>query len=109
MTDFDDTVHFAEPTDDPPVEAEEVVSDEVELTEPEPEVAPEPEEKPKRRRASKQEKSPTGTYVLQRGDNPSTVARQLFGRASRGREIVAANPGVKWREGVEVVLPQDDS
>lgn len=49
----------------------------------------------------------TGTYVLEQGDTPSTVARQLLGRGSRGREIVAANEGVKWRPGVEITIPTD--
>lgn len=48
-----------------------------------------------------------GTYVLQLGDTPSSVARSLFGRGSRGRDLVKANAGVKWVPGVEITIPND--
>jgi hypothetical protein len=98
MTDFDLTTHTAEPTDDPPVEEDEVVEAV--------ETAPEVKTKPSK---SKKSKAPVGTYVLEKGDSPAIVARRLLGRASLGREIVAANPGVKWREGAEIAIPQDES
>ena len=50
-----------------------------------------------------------GVYVLESGDNPSLVAGKLFGRRSRGRELVLANPDVDWVEGAEIQVPQDES
>lgn len=46
------------------------------------------------------------TYELQPGDNPSRVAREVYGRGSFGGLIVKANPGVKWKPGVQVVIPE---
>lgn len=48
------------------------------------------------------------TYTLQPGDNPAVVARLLLGRGSYGNLIVRANPGVKWKPGVEIVIPEVD-
>lgn len=47
----------------------------------------------------------SGKYVLQAGDNPSKVARDLFGRSSRAGELYALNPDAKWRAGVEINVP----
>lgn len=69
--------------------------------------AEEAAEKPARRRAPKRE-ARTGTYVLEPGDSPAVVARNLLGRGSLAREVVAANPDVKWRPGVEINLPTVD-
>lgn len=49
-----------------------------------------------------------GTYVLQQGDSPATVARDLLGRGSMARDVVLANPDVKWRPGVEIIIPNVD-
>ena len=54
-------------------------------------------------------KSPTGTYVLEVGDNPSVVARKLLGRGSLGRDLVLANPGVKWLPGEVINIPEVNS
>lgn len=61
-------------------------------------------EKVKASKSSKR-KPRSGTHTLEAGDSPANVARNLYGRASLGRELVAANPGVKWRSGVEITLP----
>lgn len=46
-----------------------------------------------------------GVYVLQRNDHPGSVAHQLYGRQSRGRDLVLANPDVDWVEGAEIKVP----
>jgi len=48
----------------------------------------------------------TGVHVLEQGETPAVVARRLFGRPSMAREIVAANPGVQWRPGSKIQLPE---
>jgi hypothetical protein len=48
----------------------------------------------------------TGVHVLEKGDTPAGLARRLFGRGSLGRDIVAANPGVQWRPGSKIKLPE---
>jgi hypothetical protein len=49
----------------------------------------------------------SGKYTLQAGDTPSSVARALFGRASRGTELYRLNPDVKWQSGVEINVPSN--
>jgi hypothetical protein len=61
---------------------------------------PAPGDEPEPRRESK-----AGTYILEAGDTPSRVGKLLYGRGSLGGALVRANPGVKWRAGVEIVLP----
>jgi hypothetical protein len=56
---------------------------------PEPEPEPDPVKKPR----------PANTYVLKQGDSPFTVAADLYGNGNRGRELVKANKGAKWRAG----------
>ena len=60
-------------------------------------------------KAKKTKRTPKkGTYVLEAGDSPARVARKLLGRGSMAREVVAANPDVKWRPGVEINVPEVD-
>lgn len=58
-------------------------------------------------RASKRQPR-SGTYTLEVGDSPATVARNLLGRGSLAGAVVAANPGVKWQPGVEITLPETE-
>jgi hypothetical protein len=111
MTDFDPSDHTVpevlEHVEKNPEQAEAIAAAEAEgdarktLLEALPDPEPQPKTKSKR-------KARTGTYVLEAGDSPAVVARNLLGRGSLAREIVAANPGVKWRSGVEITLPTVD-
>lgn len=47
----------------------------------------------------------TGVHVLERGETPATLARKLFGRGSLAGQLVAANPGVQWRPGAKITIP----
>ena len=64
--------------------------------------AAEPEEAPKSKRGRK---ARSGFYTLEAGDSPAVVAGKLFGRRSRGRDLVRENPDVKWKPGVEIKVP----
>lgn len=63
----------------------------------------------KEARSSKRTKrtARSGKYVLQAGDHPSKVARDLFGRASRAGELYSLNPDVRWAPGVEINVPSE--
>ena len=94
VTDITDTA----PADS--VEVENVDGPETpEAAEPE---AAEPEEAPKSKRGRK---ARSGFYTLEVGDSPAVVAGKLFGRRSRGRDLVRENPDVKWKPGVEIKVP----
>lgn len=46
-----------------------------------------------------------GVYVLEPGDDPSTVSRKLFGRTHRAVALFRANPDSDWAPGSEITIP----
>lgn len=109
MTDFDPAEHTAKEViahvEENPGEAEAIA--EAEADGKDRSTVADAAEKVTSARKSKR-KPRSGTYTLEKGDSPAVVARNLYGRGSIGRLIVEANPGVKWRPGVEITLPEVD-
>ena len=110
MSDFDPAEHTAKEViahvEENPDEAEAIAEAEAEGKD-RSTVAAAVEEAVAKPRASKRQPR-SGTYTLEAGDSPATVARNLLGRGSLAGAVVAANPGVKWQPGVEITLPETE-